>query len=100
MAIIISKLAFKGGQIRTKGNKLEEITSAPLPCKNTHWGNGERKTVTEELELAFNKVLRLKKPGRKCLLSNRHTLPADISKPRGSSSTSQRGFYNEQQESR
>lgn len=33
------------------------------------------------------------------LLSNRHNLPADISKPRGSSSTGSRGFFKEQQES-
>lgn len=57
MAIIISNLALKGGvQIRLKGNNLEEVTSALLPCKKAHWGNGERKTAAKELELAFNEV--------------------------------------------
>lgn len=67
---------FLGAQTRARGNQLEGVTSARLPCDNIDLKSRERCTATNVLELVFNKAenLNSNKAERKHSLSNSNPL--------------------------
>lgn len=67
---------FLSAQTRARGNQLEGVTPAWLPCENIDWSSRERCTATNVLELAFNKAenLNSNKAERKHSLSNSNPL--------------------------